>query len=185
MGKIGGFMLYKGVNYSEQRDPGDRRFVSAKPRKTWQVAKIWEQHEEIIRRLTLGQKNVEIADAMGLSSAQISNIRNSPIIQERLAIMKGARDAYTLDIARDIREFAPTALEILKSLCQGQSQDQLPVSPALKAKIATDLLDRAGYAPTRQINVQSVHAHLTRDDIAELKRRALDNGLVVEVGENA
>lgn len=174
-------MQYKGTNYSAPREPRDKRFVSGKPKKTWQVAKIWEQHEEVIRRITLGQKNTEIASSMNLSPAQISNIRNSPIIQDRLAIMKGARDAYTLDIARDIREFAPTALQILKSLCQGTDESGLPVSPALKAKVATDLLDRAGYAPARQISVQSVHAHLTRDDIEDLKRRAFTNGLVVEV----
>jgi hypothetical protein len=174
-------MEYKGVNYSEPREGRDRRFVPDRPKKTWQVAKIWDQHEEIIRRLTLGQKNTEIASSMNLSPAQVSNIRNSPIIQERLAIMKGARDAYTLDIARDIKEFAPTALEILKALCQGSDSSGLPVSPTLKARVAADLLDRAGYAPVRNVNVQSVHAHLTKDDIAELKRRALENGPVVEL----
>lgn len=176
-----GCMVYKGVNYSESRPGRDKRFKPDAPKKTWQVAKIWDQHEEVIRRITLGQKNVEIAESMKLSPTQVSNIRNSPIIQDRLAIMKGARDAYTLDVAQDIREFAPIALNILKALCQGTDGSGLPVSPALKAKVATDLLDRAGHAPTRQISVQSVHAHLTKDDIEELKRRAFTTEPVIEV----
>jgi len=177
----GGFMQYKGVNYSEERKQVDRRFVSSKPRRTWQVAKIWSQHEEIIRRLTLGQKNTEIASSMNLSKAQISNIRNSPIIQERLAIMKGARDAYTLDIARDIKEFAPKALEVLKQIVNGEDSSGLPIGPSLKARVASDLLDRAGYAPVRNVQVQGAHVHLTKSDIEELKRRACVNGPVIDI----
>jgi hypothetical protein len=164
--------IYKGVDYFEGDRPADRRFVSEAPRKTWQVSKIWDQHEEIIRRITLGQKNTEIAQSMDMSEQQISNIRNSPIIQERLSVMKGARDAYTIDLARDIREFAPKALDLLKEIINGEMQ---LASPALKAKVAVDILDRAGYAPVRNVNVQSVHAHLTKDDIEEMKRRAFES----------
>ena len=170
---------YKGVDYTQSDRPPDRRLRPDRPRKTWQVSKIWDSHEEILRRLTLGQKNTEIAQAMNISPMQVSNVRNSPIIQDRLAIMQGARDAYTLDIAKDIREFAPKALEVLKAIVNGEDKSGLPIGPALKARVASDLLDRAGYAPTRNVNVQSVHAHLTRDDIEELKRRAVGNGPVV------
>jgi hypothetical protein len=163
---------YKGVDYFEPDRPRDRRFIPDKPRKTWQVSKIWESHEEIIRRIMLGQKSSEIASSMNLSQAQVSNVRNSPIIQERLAVMNGARDAYTIDLARDIREFAPKALDLLKEIIQGEGTSGQLASPALKARVATDLLDRAGYAPIRQLNVQSVHAHLTKEDIDEMKRRA-------------
>ena len=174
--------IYKGVDYFEGSRPTDRRFQQSIPKKTWQVSKIWESHEEIIRRMTLGQKNIEIASAMNISPAQVSNVRNSPIIQDKLAIMKGARDAYTLDIARDIREFAPKALEVLKDIVNGQDASGLPIGPGLKARVASDLLDRAGYAPVRNVSVQSVHAHLTRDDIEELKKRAIGaNGPVIEI----
>ena len=175
---------YKGVDYFQPDRPRDRRTRPDKPRRTWQVSKIWDSHEEIIRRLTLGQKNTEIAQNMGISSAQVSNVRNSPIIQDKLAIMQGARDAYTLDIAKDIREFAPKALEVLKAIVNGDDSSGLPVGPALKARVASDLLDRAGYAPVRNVNVQSAHVHLTRDDIEELKRRAVANGPVIDVGSS-
>lgn len=165
---------YKGVNYFEPNRPPDRRFVPDAPRRTWQVSKIWDQHEEVVRRIVLGQKNTEIAGSMKLSQAQVSNIRNSPIIQDKLAIMKGARDAYTIDIARDIKEFAPKALEVLKRIVNGDDPSGLPIGPALKARVASDLLDRAGYAPIKSVQVSGVHAHLTLDDIAELKRRAVE-----------
>ena len=178
--------VYKGVNYFEANRPPDRRFVPDAPRKTWQVSKIWDQHEEIIRRLTVGQKNVDIARAMDLTETQVSNVRNSPIIQERLAIMKGARDASTIDIARDIREFAPKALKLLKEIVQGEGTTGQLASPGLKARVASDFLDRAGYAPIKSIDVRSVHAHLTREDIEELKSRATQmNAPLAQAGAEA
>jgi hypothetical protein len=165
---------YKGVNYFDGNRPPDRRFHSDAPRKTWQVSKIWDTHAEIIRRVTLGQKSSHIAESMGLTPAQVSNVRNSPIIQERLAVMQGARDAYTIDIARDIREFAPKALDLLKEILQGEGTSGQLASPALKVSVAKDLLDRAGYAPIKSIDVRSVHAHLTKEDIEEMKKRAFE-----------
>lgn len=88
--------------------------------------------------------------------------------------MQGARDAYTIDIARDIREFAPKALDLLKEILQGEGTSGQLASPALKVSVAKDLLDRAGYAPIKSIDVRSVHAHLTKEDIEEMKKRAFE-----------
>ena len=112
-------MEYKGVNYNDTNRVPDRRF-RVKPRKSFAVSKIWELHAEITRRILLGQKNTIIAESLGCTPQTVSNVRNSPIIQDRLALMRGARDAHTVDIARDIQEFAPTALELLKELIMGK-----------------------------------------------------------------
>ena len=163
---------YKGVDYTDANRPRDRRLVMDKPRKTWQVSRIWDRHAEIIRRKAVGQSNVQISDSLGISQMQVSNVVNSPIVKDQLAVMQGARDAYTIDLAREIREYAPKCLDLLKEIIAGEKRGELS-SPALKAKVAVEVLDRAGYAPVRNINLQSVHAHLTKDDIEALKRRAL------------
>ena len=173
-------MEYKGVDYSDSNRPGDRRFNKhrVRPRKVFRVSKIWELHDEIARRILLGQKNKVIAQELKCSEMTISNVRNSPVMQDKLSIMRGARDAYTVDIARDIQEFAPKALELLKSIIEGRGQGT-GASVALKAKTASDWLDRAGHGAVRK--EQHVHAHLTSDEIDAIKRRALGaNGPVVE-----
>lgn len=163
---------YKGVDYTDGLRQRDRRLTPGeRPRRTWQVSRIWERHAEIVRRKAVGQSNTQIADSMGISKMQVSNVVNSPIIQDRLAIMNGARDAYTIDLARDIREFAPKCLDLLKEIIAGESQTGQLASPALKARVAVDVLDRAGYSPVKNINLQSAHVHLTKEDIDQMKQR--------------
>jgi dissimilatory sulfite reductase (desulfoviridin) alpha/beta subunit len=44
-------------------------------------------------------------------------------------------------------------------------------------KAAQDILDRAGYAAVKTIQTANIHAHLTKEDIDDIKRRAKDIGL--------
>ena len=161
-------MEYKGVDYSDSFRRPDRRF-RVKPRGGFKVSKIWENHHEIKRRVLLGQKNTVIAEALGCSVATVSNVRNSPVVQDELAIMRGARDAYTVDIARDIQEFAPKALDLLKDLILGKGPGE-NASIALRGKYASNWLDRAGYAPIRK--EQRISTHLTAEEIQGIKERA-------------
>ena len=175
-------MIYKGTDYSDpDRKPVDRRFKNfrVKPREVFRVSKIWESHAEITRRILLGQKNTEIATAIGCSSMTVSNVRNSPVIQDKLAVMSGARDAYTVDIARDIQEFAPKALDLLKNIVLGKGIGA-NASPALRAKESNNFLDRAGFGAVRKEQV--LHAHLTSEEIDQIKERAMgaNSPLVVE-----
>jgi hypothetical protein len=161
-------MEYKSVDYGDSNRPPDRRF-RIKPRKGFRVSKIWENHHEIKRRILLGQKNTIIAEALGCSVATVSNVRNSPIIQDELAVMRGARDAYTVDIARDIQEFAPKALDLLKDLILGKGPGE-NASIALRGRYASNWLDRAGYSPVRK--EQKISTHLTAEEIEGIKERA-------------
>jgi len=155
----------------------DKRFKPFEVKKTWQVSKVWELHDEIKRRILLGQKNTIIAEALGCTPQTVSNVRNSAVIQDQLAIMRGARDAYTLDIARDIRDFAPKALEVLKEVVMGRGAGE-NASVALRARYAADILDRAGHSATRNIDFRGQHLHLTKDDLEEIKRRAFNSPVI-------
>ena len=169
-------MEYKGINYNDpKRLPIDRRFKPFEPKKVWTVSKIWELHHEIKRRILLGQKNVDIARELGICAQQVSNVRNSPVIQDQLAIMSAERDAATVDIAKQIKELAPIALMRLKEIITktGPGKDA-PIG--LVAKEANGILDRAGFSPVKKF--EGVIGHLTNEDIDELKKRA--RGVIVE-----
>jgi hypothetical protein len=151
----------------------DKRFKPPGMKKTWQVTKIWELHDEIKRRILLGQKNTVIAEALACSPQTVSNVRNSDVIQDQLAIMRGARDAATVDIARDIQEFAPKALELLKDVVNGDKAGA-NASISLRAKEANNFLDRAGHSAVKKHDVRGMTALLTIDDIERIKKRALE-----------
>ena len=146
----------------------DRRRVPSDERKIYEPKKLWDQHHEIMRRIVLGQNNTQISQAMGISSQTVSNLRNSPFAQARLSEMRAARDMGTIDIAKEIREAAPKALKLVI-----ESLDDEQLSLRDKLKQANLLLDRAGYAPVKQVQAMTTNLSLTATDIDELKQRAI------------
>lgn len=141
-------------------------------RKTFEVSKIWESHAEIIRRLMLGQKATNIARDMGVSSAMVNYVRKSPIVQDKLTTMCAARDADTVDLAKEIRDKAPVALKLLEKVIAGDVD--APIS--VRTREAGNWLDRAGFSPVRRMDATHAVAHFTSDEINEIKRAAIENG---------
>ena len=128
---------------------------------------LWEKHHEIVRQVVLGRNNVDIADAIGCTPQTVSNVRNSPIAKEEIGRLSEGRDSATVDIARRIEEFAPVALTLIERIVRGQMPE---ASMALRAKLASSQLARAGYGEVHK--VQALHAHLSRSDIDAIKERA-------------
>jgi len=164
--------------YFGEREP-DQRFKS--DRKTFEVQQMWEVHHEIVRRLLLGQKGSHIARDLGVTPGMISYVRNSSVVKEKLEIMKGARDADTLDLAKRIRENAPTALKLLEGVIDGQVDtadgEKMEVPLGMRVKEAGTMLSRAGYGPITNLKGQFAHGHFTKEDIDEIKGRARKDGI--------
>ena len=172
--------------FSPDRGP-DLRKMSPLARaegRTWQVNELWEMHHEVIRLLMFGMKNVDIARRIGCTEQQVSNIRNSPVVQDRLSLMKAARDVKAMDISRDILETAPEALRILKKVLAGEAivDDK---KPSVNAMIRTSesLLDRAGFGAVKKVATSNEHVFYTAEEIEALKARAIGSGQVVQDAE--
>jgi predicted transcriptional regulator len=133
----------------------------------YQIQKLWERQHEILGLALLGAEEKEIAQILDVTPATVSNCINSEIGKQQLAIMRGARDAETIDISKEIRNHAPKALQVLVHILENPNSDEKNL-----IKIATDMLDRAGYAAPKYVYGQFAHAVLTGGDIDELKERA-------------
>lgn len=159
----------------------DERRALPDARKTFEVSKMWELHHEIMRRIFLGQKNVHIANALGVTEATVSYTRNSKIVQDKLAIMKGARDAETVDLSKKIREIAPRALKLVEEAIDGKMEG---IPPGRRLREANTMLDRAGYGAVKTFRGEHLVAHFTGEEIEEIKQRAreagAESGVVVE-----
>jgi len=166
--------------YFGEREP-DQRFAEPGDRKQFEVQELWEVHHEIIRRLLLGQKGSHIARDLGVSQSMISYVRNSSVVKDKLEIMKGARDADTLDLAKRIRENAPTALRLLEDVIDGQVDtadgEKMEVPLGMRVKEAGTMLSRAGYGPITNLKGQFAHGHFTKEDIDDIKSRARKDGI--------
>jgi predicted transcriptional regulator len=148
-------------------DRVDMRFKPPHEHKTFKVAQLWDIHHEIVRRLALGETNVSIAKALGVSEAMVSYTKNSKPCQDKLDIMRGAMDADAIDLGIRINKFAPVALQLLENIITGKEKD---ASIGLRARYADRHLDRAGYSPVKK--TANVNTTLTRDDIEAIKERS-------------
>jgi len=134
---------------------------------------MWERHHEIMRRIFLGQKNVDIARDLGITEATVSYTRNSKIVQDKLAIMQGARDAETIDLSKRIRDIAPKCLDLLEEAIDGRMDGILPGRRLREANL---MMDRAGYGAVKTFRGEHLVRHLTDEDIEEIKQRAKSVG---------
>jgi hypothetical protein len=150
----------------------DRRF-NGEGRK-YQIQKLWDIHHEICRLLLLGWDHAKIAETLGVTSVMVSYTANSELIKRRLEVMRGARDAEALDLAVEIKRFAPEAFEMLQTIMRTSDSEKNRIV------IAMDAMDRAGYAPPKVIEGRFLHAHFTAEEIEDMKKRAKESGQVVE-----
>ena len=167
---------FYGNKYFQDLPRVDARLLSPSDSgKTFRIGKLWEIHHEIARRLSLGEKNRSIADALGITEVMVSYTKNSKLVEDKVDILRASMDADTIDLGIRIKEFAPKALVLLEEIIEGKHDE---ASIALRARYADRHLDRAGLAPIKKIAVAT--GHLSRSDIEEIKRRA--TGAAVESG---
>lgn len=140
----------------------------------YQIKQLWELHHEILRRLVIGQKSVDIARDLNVTPAVISYVKNSEIGKKQLSLMRSAADVSAVDVAGHIKRLAAQAVQVMEEgMC-----DTNPM--AIRMKAAVDVLDRAGFGAPKIFRSENIHAHLTRDDIEQIKARAREEGVVVD-----
>lgn len=160
--------------FDPNREPDQRR---TNDRRVFEVSEMSHLHHEITRRLLLGEKQKRIAEDLSCHPQTVSNVKNSQVVQDKLNIMKGARDANSVDISKEIQRIAPQALENLRNVIEDDT-DEVPLH--MKVKESNNLLDRAGYGAKQKSETRHLHAHLTSDDLTEIKQRARNAGALVE-----
>ena len=156
-----------------QSDRGDgRKSSSDGKKKGWQVAEMWDKHHEIAGKILLGESNVAIAQSLGCSEQQISNVRNSPVVKDKLAIMRAARDAGTIDLSKEIQDLAPIALLRIREALESGKTLGKELSGSSILREANGVLDREIGKPTQTINTRNIHGHFTAEDLERIKARA-------------
>ena len=141
----------------------------------YEVQKIWDRHHQMKRLAILGLSYRQIANACGVTEVTVRNVLSSPLMKQQLELMQAAADAETIDVNAKIKKMAEKAVTYLDELL---SNEDAPTS--LRAKIAMDTLDRAGFPKHTSISGQVFHAHLTKEDIDRLKSETVEQVDVIE-----
>jgi hypothetical protein len=150
----------------------------------YKIKEIWDAHQEIIRRLALGQSGADICRDLGVTAPMISYVRNSPLGQEALRKIHSLANEDVVNVSKRIRSITPKAVQVLEQILD----DAIAVPPNLPAdkktvsSVAFGILDRGGHAPVHKSI--SVGVPVGNDTIEEIKNRARQAGIVIaEVNE--
>lgn len=140
----------------------------------YSIQKMNARHREMVRRILLGQTNVQIANALDVTPQNVSNVKNSPIVKAKIEHMQNILDAETLDVSTRIQEMSKDAIEVYYELMHGAEKEET------RRMIAKDVLDKAGFKAADK----HVHAHLQGEQIDKMVERAKAEGSVVAEPED-
>ncbi len=105
------------------------------------------RHREVARRLVCGQKPPMVKQDMDISDVQLNNLMKNPIFQNEIKRLQMLREEDVRDLNKSIAEIAPVALTVRENLMYKAGSEKL------RADIAGDFLDRAGYSPKRKMEL--------------------------------
>ena len=149
------------------------RHATQNAERKYTIGQMWDIHREVMRLAVQGMKQTEIAYELGVTEAMVSYTLNSPIVKRQLDLMRAARDSEAIDVGKRISELAQRAVNVVGELLDESL-------PNIRLSAAKDLLDRAGYTPVKKIQAEVSTTHFTSDEIASIKKRAREIGLIVD-----
>lgn len=157
------------------REPGSSgRLPSGNRQKN--IKRMHEGHHQMVRLMLLGMGNKEIASRLGVTPQNVSDVRNSPIVRERLALLSSAADAETVDLRAETIRIAGSSVKFLEEVQEGIDRGEgAPLH--LRVKVAESFMDRA---VPKKVTGEFLHAHLTGEEIEDIKKRAREGGLIVD-----
>jgi len=129
---------------------------------------MWERHHQMARLLLLGYTNKEVAEVLGCTPQNVSDVRNSPVFQEKMAVLRDAADDEAVDVIGQMKKDAGKSLRILEQMRDGE----LTQDAKLRAQVAQDLLDRAGYGKIQKVEGRHAVAYLDAEALERIKNLA-------------
>jgi len=129
---------------------------------------MWERHHVMKRLILQGYGNREIAARMGCTPQNVSDCRNSPIMQDAVGFLREEVDEGAVNVVKELELDAPKSLRLLQEI-----RDNEENNVRLRFAAAKDLLDRAGHGKINRVEGKVAHAHIlqTDDEIEALKER--------------
>lgn len=141
-------------------------------RKPWHIDECKDRHQEIARRLVVGQAPDAIAADLGISAQTVYQTKRSPVMMEKMRELHAARDIAMVEQGQKFLGFANDASDEMHRILQSPEE---PGSTRLRA--AEAILDRAGLQLEKTLNVNNRHS--VQDEVLEIvKRRARESGLM-------
>jgi len=139
-------------------------------KRKYQLQHLFERHHQMARLVLLGFSNKEIAEQLGCTPQNVSDVRNSEVFQAKLEILREGADSAVTSVEGVLGKEAIKSLDVLRQVRDGELTSDVKV----RVQVAQDLLSRAGHSPIARVKGSMAHAHLGLEDINKIKE--MSNG---------
>ena len=140
------------------------------------LAKLRAQHKKIAQLKVAGSRTSDIALEVDMTVATVNQILNDPLCEAYMATMQDKAEDSIVDVRKRLANMNGAALDVIENML---TDDKAPLNLALKA--SQDVLDRNGYKPADNINMN--HNYLDKDEILAMKKRAKEAGAQLGVSD--
>ena len=143
---------------------------------TTKLLTLSERHKQVARLLVNGHSQSSVAKLVGIHKSTISRLIRDPLLVQEMHRLQEIADQNVAQcvpgIPEKIQKGAHKSIEVLKDILEDKRTD--PNITRVKANVALDILDRAGYGKVKQLKLEqsSQDAHLTSEIIEKIKQHA-------------
>ena len=151
------------------------RHLTMDSKKGRQIRHLSDKHQQVVAMTKSGRTNTEIAKALDISTEWVKAVRFSWLGEQEASRLDELRDDETLDLMGKLTKGSELAVDyLLEALTPTTAQGaKFENMPALKVKIALDVLDRnPDAAKVTRIQSSKIVAHATVDDLMRIKKLA-------------
>lgn len=148
-----------------------------------EIKQLWQRSHEILGLALQGYTNVQIAKALNVTPACITNTINSELGEKKLASMRKERDGEFIDVSRKIKELSEKALKVYEEIFDSDT-----ISYNLKKSTSdTVLMDLGGHRAPTKIDSRSVSLTASVEELEEFKqlgyKAAKEAGFLIDLPE--
>ena len=128
-------------------------------------------HNEIIRLLSIGLTNSEVAMKMGVTNATVINVKYSHEGRMMLKLLGVERDKMTIILKDKVSQLGPIAADVIEDLLMDKETPQ-----SVKARTALQILEMNGLSRSKD---EGINAHLQDAIISQIVANANNSGLMI------
>jgi len=141
------------------------------------LKELQTQHREIARLKFAGCKAAEIATRTNTPITTVRNILSDPICKAYISKLNDAADVEVISVRKRLIQMNSMSLNAIEEILNPING----VSPSVVLAAAKDNLDRTGHQIVQKH--QNISVHLTKDDINDIKQRAINAGACIPEAE--
>lgn len=133
----------------------------------WEPKKLHARHIAILMDRAAGRTTKELELKFRMTTVHINNILRHPYSLQLLSAMQAANADKMTDVSARLQGYANEMLNVKLEVLRTTKDNRL------KDSIASDMLDRAGYGPRRQVDVNAGFRFALPQSMAEALGSAL------------